>query len=126
MTGVAATAISAVFLSAERGFETYRGLSGLDCAAFAAAVVAEASGRRPAAWLMGALFAAKLAWEQLNGAFIFPSAELGSMGLPVLSAHTAGAAAGFATALIRPIRAPSRAGRAGSAACATRACAGDG
>jgi rhomboid family GlyGly-CTERM serine protease len=91
----AAGAVSAAFLSMEPHLSAYRGLSGVDCAAFAAAILAEGR-RRP--WLaagLGVAFAAKIAYEQVSGGFIFPSAGLGDMGVPVLSAHTAGAAAGF-------------------------------
>jgi rhomboid family GlyGly-CTERM serine protease len=91
----AAAVVSGAFLVLEPRLSAYRGLSGLDCAAFAAAILAEGR-RRP--WLAAGLalvFAAKLVYEQLAGGFIFPATGLGDMGCPVLSAHTAGAAAGF-------------------------------
>lgn len=100
LTGVSALAVSLVFLAGERAFESYRGLSGVDCAAFAAALTVEARRSMRAAAVMGALFAAKLIWEQVTGGFLFPSADLGSMGLPVLSAHTVGAAAGLGMSIL--------------------------
>lgn len=114
--GIAAPVIAGAFLLLEPGLKAYRGLSGIDCAAFAVAVGVEAR-RRPALGLaLGGLFAAKLAWEQASGSFLFPAAGLGDMGLPVLSAHAAGALAGFAAALTfssswsarRPSRAAAR------------------
>jgi rhomboid family GlyGly-CTERM serine protease len=125
MTGVAALAVSLVFVTGERGFDAYRGLSGLDCAAFAAALTVEAPRRKIVAGLMGALFAAKLIWEQASGGFLFPSAELGSMGLPIPSAHTIGAAAGLGMSILttRPGPIPGAAGA--SAACGTGASGGD-
>lgn len=99
LLGGAALAVSLVFLAAEPDLERYRGLSGVDCAAFAAAVLCEYPRRRMLSACLAALFVAKLLFEQTTGGFLFPSTGLGDMGLPVLSAHTVGAAAGFALAL---------------------------
>ena len=104
LLGGAALVISLFFLAAEPGFERYRGLSGVDCAAFAAAILCEFPKRKPLAIVLAALFAAKLLFEQSSGGFLFPSTGLGDMGLPVLSAHTVGAAAGFAMALTAFLR----------------------
>jgi rhomboid family GlyGly-CTERM serine protease len=99
LTGVSALAISLAFLWAEPQLDVYRGLSGIDCAAFAAVLALEMERHRGPALALAALFAAKLAFEQITGRFLFPSAGLGEMGLPVLSAHTVGAVIGFAAAI---------------------------
>ncbi len=91
-----AVLVSIAFLLFEQELESYRGLSGIDCAAFAAGIVAELRSRRPVALILGALLAAKLVFEQVTGAFLMPSTGLGDMGLPVLSSHAAGALAGLA------------------------------
>lgn len=112
LLSTAATAISVVFLVAEPSLSSYRGLSGLDCAAFVAGLAVESRDRRPIALFWGIAFGAKVLYEQLTGTFLFPSAGLGDMGLPVLSAHTTGALAGFAASLAfrrRAARAPSTA-----------------
>ncbi len=94
-----ALSVSGAFLVLETDLGSYRGLSGLDCAAFAAALVSEARRRPALAGAVGLLFAAKIAFEQATGGFLFPSAGLGDMGLPVLSAHSVGALAGLASGL---------------------------
>ena len=95
-----ALAISVAFLVFEPGLDVYRGLSGLDCTAFAAALILEFRRYPRAATALGLGFAAKLVYEQIRGGFLFPSAGLGDMGLPVLSAHTVGAATGLGLALM--------------------------
>jgi len=103
LLSTAATAISLVFLVADPSLSSYRGLSGLDCTAFVAGLVVESRDRRPVALFWGIAFGAKVLYEQLTGTFLFPSAGLGEMGLPVLSAHTTGALAGLAAILaLRP------------------------
>ena len=92
-------AVSAAFLSCEPHLEAYRGLSGIDCAAFAAALVVEGRRRPLVALAVGLGLGAKLAYEQLSGAFLFPATGWGEMGEPVLSAHTVGAMAGLASGL---------------------------
>ncbi len=99
LLSASALLISLTFLGLEPSLDSYRGLSGLDCAAFAAALILEARKHRGMAILLGAGFAAKLAFEQISGGFLFPSTNLGDMGLPVLSAHSVGAAVGFGTIL---------------------------
>jgi rhomboid family GlyGly-CTERM serine protease len=99
LLAAAAPLIGVSFLLFEPPLSVYRGLSGLDCAAFAVAVGAEARRRPLLAAGLGLVFALKIAWEQANGGFLFPTAGLGDMGLPVLSAHSAGALAGFVAAL---------------------------
>lgn len=82
------------------GFETYRGLSGLDSALFvlaAGGMIAErlrGGDRRGAAavGLFAAGFAAKTAVETLTGATLFMSAT--PLMVPVPAAHVAGALAG--------------------------------
>ena len=90
----------AAFLFSETHLEAYRGLSGIDCAAFAAALVMEGRRRPLLALAVGLGLGAKLAYEQLSGAFLFPATGWGEMGEPVLSAHTVGAMAGLASGLI--------------------------
>jgi rhomboid family GlyGly-CTERM serine protease len=97
-----AIAISLAFIWAEPQLDVYRGLSGIDCAAFAAALALKIERHRAPALALAAVFAAKLAYEQLTGRFLFPSADLGEMGLPVLTAHTVGALTGFASAIPLP------------------------
>ena len=93
-------AVSVAFLLSEEHLEAYRGLSGIDCAALAAALVAEAR-RRPLVALAVSLgLVAKLTYEQLSGGFIFPAVGLGDMGEPVLSAHSGGGAAGLLFGLL--------------------------
>jgi len=99
LLAASALLISLAFLALEPSLESYRGLSGLDCAAFAAALWLEAPVHRTMTILLGAGFAAKLIYEQVAGGFLFPSTNLGDMGLPVLSAHSIGAAAGFGALL---------------------------
>jgi len=100
LLSASALLISLAFLGLEPSLESYRGLSGLDCAAFAAALILEARTHRGMAILLAAGFAAKLAFEQTSGGFLFPSTNLGDMGLPVLSAHSIGAAAGVAMTFV--------------------------
>ena len=90
-----ALAISAGFLGLEERLLAYRGLSGIDCAAFAGAILIESRARPALGVGLAALFSAKLIYEQVSGGFLFPTFSLGEMGLPVLSAHTIGALGGF-------------------------------
>lgn len=90
-----ALSISLAFLLFETRLDVYRGLSGLDCTAFAAMLSIEARRHRGPALALAVVFAAKLAYEQITGGFLFPSTGWGDMGSPVLSAHTVGALGGF-------------------------------
>ena len=93
---VAAIVISAGFLLLEP-LRCYRGLSGLDCAAFAMAIRVEWSRNRRFALMLALLFIGKLIYEQSAGAFIFPAfASPGAMGDPVPSAHLLGGLVGLA------------------------------
>lgn len=94
LTAGSALALSAGVLLAEPDVDVYRGLSGVDCAAFSAAVLAEMRSRRLWGRALAAAFGAKLAFEQVSGAFLFPASGLGDMGLPIPSVHLLGAAVG--------------------------------
>lgn len=98
----AAIVISAGFLLFEH-LRAYRGLSGVDCAAFAMAIRAEWTRSRRFAFVMAILFIGKLVYEQSAGAFIFPAlAAPGAMGEPVLSAHLLGGLVGLAISARAP------------------------
>ena len=94
-----AAAVSGAFLLSEPHLEAYRGLSGIDCAAFAAALMAEGRRRPFVALAVGLALGSKLVYEQVSAAFLFPATGWGDMGEPVLSAHTVGAGAGMVVGL---------------------------
>jgi rhomboid family GlyGly-CTERM serine protease len=99
LLAVAAVAISAAFVVLEP-HATYRGLSGLDCAAWAAGLVVVGRARWRVALVLGVALAAKLVYENAAGRFLFPQGGLGDMGRPVMSAHWVGALAGVVGALV--------------------------
>lgn len=102
---LSAAAISIVVIGAQPAFMSYRGLSGVDSALFALVLTtlgrdAWLAGRRgltAATVAVGALFAAKTAWEAATGGTVFvDAAEAGFVAAP--AAHLAGAAVGVAVA----------------------------
>jgi rhomboid family GlyGly-CTERM serine protease len=98
-------AIDAGFVLLEPQLEWYVGFSGVLHGLMAAGLVAWLRGTRdPFAWLVTALFAAKLAWEHWAGPLPF-TAE--SLSLPVVhQAHTYGAVGGALAALWLAYRSP--------------------
>jgi len=101
---LSAAAIPAALWLAAPGMNTYRGLSGVGCALFAALAVEQgralasdrAWGRLAALAALAAAMACKLAWELQSGGFLFVG---GGPFTPARVAHAAGAAAGLAAAL---------------------------
>jgi rhomboid family GlyGly-CTERM serine protease len=88
----AVAAIDAGFILNEPRLEWYVGFSGALHGLFAAGIVAGLGAREREAVVLGALLAAKLAWEQLAGAVPFTEALAG--GPVVESAHLYGALGG--------------------------------
>lgn len=78
---------------------TYRGLSGVDSAQFAALLIAECvvSRQERMRWLFVtpalAIFVTKILFECATGTLFFGTNSLGEIGLPVPAAHAAGAIA---------------------------------
>jgi rhomboid family GlyGly-CTERM serine protease len=97
-------AIDAGFLLNEPHLDWYVGFSGALHGLFAAGVVTGIAAREREAWLLGAMLAAKLAWEQWVGAMPFTEAVAG--GPVVESAHLYGAIGGLCAQLVamRPRR----------------------
>jgi len=97
-------AIDAGFLLNEPDLDWYVGFSGALHGLFAAGVVTGIAAREREAWLLGAMLAAKLAWEQWAGPVPFTEAVAG--GPVVESAHLYGAIGGLCAQLVamRPRR----------------------
>lgn len=107
--GLAAAAISLAVWLLLPGFQTYRGLSGLDCALFGLLAMGLLQQRSAAAKITGALallaLLAKSGWEALSGATLFVS---GDEFMPVPLAHLVGAGCGVVAGLGRGNRASSQ------------------
>lgn len=105
--GTSTVAINLGFLLLERDLGWYVGFSGVLHGCMAAGLVAWLRGRRDAAtWIVAALFAAKLGWEQAIGPLPFTAA---SLSLPVVyEAHSYGAVGGLLAGLALAARRPPR------------------
>ena len=90
--------IDAGFLLNEPQLDWYVGFSGALHGLFAAGVVTGIAAREREAWLLGAMLAAKLAWEQWAGPVPFTEAVAG--GPVVESAHLYGAVGGLCAQLV--------------------------
>jgi len=98
-------AIDAGFLLLEPQLEWYVGFSGVLHGLFAAGVVAALRARETGAWILAALLAAKLLFEQLVGPV--PLTEKAAGGAVIESAHLYGAIGGLVAALLAMrVRAP--------------------
>lgn len=95
-------AMDAGFWSLMPGLVWYVGLSGLLHALFAAGCVRWIGQGARDGWLVAAIFAAKLAWEQTAGPLPFTEASTG--GPVVVEAHLFGAAGGALAALAFAVR----------------------
>ena len=91
-------AIDAGFLLNEPQLDWYVGFSGALHGLFAAGVVAAIAAREREGWLLGAMLAAKLVWEQWAGPVPFTEAVAG--GPVVESAHLYGTIGGLCAQLV--------------------------
>ena len=95
---VSLAAIDAGFLLNEPELEWYVGFSGVLHGLFAAGLLASIRAREPEAWLLAALFVAKLGWEHWFGAV--PLTALAAGGPVIESAHLYGAVGGLCAGLL--------------------------
>lgn len=90
----------------EPQLERYRGFSGVNSAQFAAVIVVElaTAWRTPKRWLWvvpaAAIFLVKIVSECATGSMFFGTESLGNIGMPIPTAHAAGAVSGALLAVL--------------------------